>query len=139
MRKTTAIAHNCVAKWMVFLRNWNRAILTKHKLVTFCTKCRPILGSAGSAGPRGPATWTDTEGFFSWSGPHLPPPGSDPWDGPLSGARALSARAAGAGWSIGRAGPDPLRPGAKALWSWREPISPAEEAAAAGAAGKGGA
>jgi hypothetical protein len=54
----------CVAKWMVFLRDGIRGILTKHKLVTLCTKCRPILGSAGSAGPRGPATWTDTDGFF---------------------------------------------------------------------------
>jgi hypothetical protein len=40
---------------------------SKHKLVTLrhlCTKCRPIVGSAGSAGPRGPATWTDSDGFF---------------------------------------------------------------------------
>jgi hypothetical protein len=56
--------------------------ISKHRWVTLrhlCTKCRPIVGSAVSAGPRGPATWTDTEGFFSCSGPHLTPPGSDPW------------------------------------------------------------
>ena len=64
MRKTTAIADNCVAKWMVFLRDGILNNISKHKLVTLCTKCRPILGPAGSAGPRGPATWTDTEGFF---------------------------------------------------------------------------
>jgi hypothetical protein len=56
-------------------------IKSKHKWVTLlhlCTKCRPIVGSTGSDGPGRPAAPTDSDDFVSWSGPHPPPPGSDP-------------------------------------------------------------
>jgi hypothetical protein len=71
-----------------FLRDGNRAIINRNtngpgSRCDICVQnCRPIVGSAVSAGPSRPAAPTDSDDFFSWSGPHLPPRGPTwirPW------------------------------------------------------------
>ncbi len=60
-----------------FLRDGNRAMLNWNTNGSRCDICVQTVGCAKSAGPGRPAAPTDPDDFFSWSGPHLPPPGSD--------------------------------------------------------------
>ena len=57
IRKATAIAQTCVAKWIVFCETGFRGNKSKHKVYK-------NVVATGSAGPGRPAARTDSEGFF---------------------------------------------------------------------------
>jgi hypothetical protein len=63
-----------------FLRDGNWAILNRNTNGSRCDICIQTVGSAAkSAEPGRPAAPspppTESDDFFPWSGPHLPPPG----------------------------------------------------------------
>ena len=57
IRKATAIAQTCVAKWKVFRETGFGGNKSKHKVYK-------NVVATGSAGPGRPAARTDSEGFF---------------------------------------------------------------------------
>jgi hypothetical protein len=80
IRKITAIVHTCVAKSMVFLRDWKKRIVNRPphtQWITFphrCTKCR-VRWVCRALPARRCADWLKTM-CFSWRLSSLPPPGT---------------------------------------------------------------
>ena len=72
IRKATAIAQTCVAKWIVFCETGFRGNKSKHKVYK-------NVVATGSAGPGRPAARTDSEGFFFLERATFTPP----WMRPL--------------------------------------------------------
>ena len=66
IRKATAIAQTCVAKWIVFCETGIRGNKSKHKVYK-------NVVATGSAGPGRPAARTDSEGFFFPGAGHVYP------------------------------------------------------------------